>query len=153
PQPESLYNYSDRTIARQFQKPFAWPDLHQRVLLTALDPRSELISAPDASFLPKSGVTVQVLQIMQRQDGSPLVPGRRTASAGNLSGRRTAARWRGGGVAPGGAGSRGPPASAPAGRGALGMRADPSSSGRVAREHGTAWVHAAGGKSCLKFLY
>ena len=48
-------NYSERTIARQFRKPFDWPDFHQRVLLTALDPRSELISAHDASFLPKSG--------------------------------------------------------------------------------------------------
>jgi DDE superfamily endonuclease len=47
--------YSERTIARQFRKPFDWPAFHQRVLLTALDPRSELISAHDASFLPKSG--------------------------------------------------------------------------------------------------
>jgi hypothetical protein len=46
---------SERTIARQFREPFDWPDLHQRVLLTALDPRSELIAAPDASFIPKSG--------------------------------------------------------------------------------------------------
>jgi hypothetical protein len=48
-------HYSERTIARQFRKPFDWPDFHQRVLLTARDPRSELISAHDASFLPKSG--------------------------------------------------------------------------------------------------
>src|SRR5215468_5508183 len=48
-------DYAERTIARQFRKPFDWPDFHQRVLLTALDPRSELISAHDASFLPKSG--------------------------------------------------------------------------------------------------
>ena len=48
-------NYSERTIARQFRKPFDWPDFHQRVLMTALDPRSELISAHDASFIPKSG--------------------------------------------------------------------------------------------------
>jgi DDE superfamily endonuclease len=48
-------NYAERTIARQFRKPFDGPDFHQRVLLTALDPRSELISAHDASFLPKSG--------------------------------------------------------------------------------------------------
>src|SRR5215831_15930616 len=48
-------HYSERTIARQFRKPFDWPDFHQRVLMTALDPRSELISAHDASFLPKSG--------------------------------------------------------------------------------------------------
>src|SRR5207249_5258634 len=45
----------ERTIARQFREPFDWPDFHQRVLMTALDPRSELISAHDASFIPKSG--------------------------------------------------------------------------------------------------
>ena len=48
-------NYSERTIARQFREPFDWPDFHQRVLRTALDPRSELVSAHDASFIPKSG--------------------------------------------------------------------------------------------------
>jgi DDE superfamily endonuclease len=48
-------NYSERTIARQFREPFDWPDFHQRVLLMALDPRSELVSAHDASFIPKSG--------------------------------------------------------------------------------------------------
>jgi hypothetical protein len=48
-------DYSERTIARQFWAPFAWPDFHQRVLLTALDPPAELVSAHDASFLPKSG--------------------------------------------------------------------------------------------------
>ena len=48
-------DYSERTIARQFREPFDWPDLHQRVLMTALDPRAELISAHDASFIPKSG--------------------------------------------------------------------------------------------------
>jgi hypothetical protein len=48
-------DYSERTIARQFRKPFDWPDFHQRVLMTALDPRSALVSAHDASFLPKSG--------------------------------------------------------------------------------------------------
>src|SRR6266404_899957 len=46
---------SERTIARQFREPFDWPDLHQRVLMTALAPRSELVSAPDASFIPKRG--------------------------------------------------------------------------------------------------
>jgi len=46
---------SERTIARQFREPFDWPDFHQRVLRTALDPRSELVSAHDASFIPKSG--------------------------------------------------------------------------------------------------
>ena len=48
-------DYSERTIARQFREPFDWPDFHQRVLMTALDPHSELVSAHDASFLPKSG--------------------------------------------------------------------------------------------------
>ncbi len=47
--------YSERTIARQFRAPFDWPDFHQRVITIALDPRSELISAQDASFIPKSG--------------------------------------------------------------------------------------------------
>jgi hypothetical protein len=48
-------NYAERTIARQFREPFDWPDFHQRVLLMALDPRAELVSAHDASFMPKSG--------------------------------------------------------------------------------------------------
>jgi DDE superfamily endonuclease len=48
-------DYSERTIARQFREPFDWPDFHQRVLLTVLDPGSELVSAQDASFIPKSG--------------------------------------------------------------------------------------------------
>jgi DDE superfamily endonuclease len=48
-------DYSERTIARQFREPFDWPDFHQRVLMMALDPHSELISAHDASFIPKSG--------------------------------------------------------------------------------------------------
>lgn len=47
--------YSERTIARQFQAAFDWADFHQRVLTAALDPRSELLSAQDASFIPKSG--------------------------------------------------------------------------------------------------
>ena len=48
-------DYAELTIARQFREPFDWPDFHQRVLMTALDPRSELVSAHDASFIPKSG--------------------------------------------------------------------------------------------------
>ena len=47
--------YAERTIARQFRAPFDWPDLPQRVLMTVLDPRAALISAPDASFIAKSG--------------------------------------------------------------------------------------------------
>jgi hypothetical protein len=49
------YDYSERTIARQFRASFAWADFHQRVRTAALDPCAELISAQDASFLPKSG--------------------------------------------------------------------------------------------------
>jgi DDE superfamily endonuclease len=48
-------HYSERTIARQFREPFDWPAFHQRVLMMALDPRSELVSAHDASFIPKNG--------------------------------------------------------------------------------------------------
>jgi hypothetical protein len=47
--------YSERTIARQFRASFDWPEFHHRVLTAALDPRSELISVQDASFIPKSG--------------------------------------------------------------------------------------------------
>jgi hypothetical protein len=46
---------AERTIARQFREPFDWPAFHQHVLMTALDPRSELVSVHDASFIPKSG--------------------------------------------------------------------------------------------------
>ena len=46
---------AERPIARQFREPFDWPDFQQRVLMTALDPHSALISAHDASFIPKSG--------------------------------------------------------------------------------------------------
>ena len=47
--------YSARTIARQFRTSFEWPDFHQRVLNTVLAPGSELLSAQDASFIPKRG--------------------------------------------------------------------------------------------------
>lgn len=48
-------DYSERTLARQFRAAFAWPDFHQRVLTAALDPRAALISAQDASCIPKRG--------------------------------------------------------------------------------------------------
>lgn len=48
-------DYSERTMARQFRTAFDWPDFHQRVMNTALDPCAELISVQDASFIPKSG--------------------------------------------------------------------------------------------------
>jgi len=47
--------YSERTIARQFRTSFDWPEFHQRVMTTVLDPGAELISVQDASFIPKSG--------------------------------------------------------------------------------------------------
>ena len=47
--------YSERTIARQFRASFDWPEFHECVLTLALDPRSEVLSAQDASFIPKSG--------------------------------------------------------------------------------------------------
>ena len=46
---------AERTSARQFREPFDGPDLPQRVLMTALDPRSALVSAHAASFIPQSG--------------------------------------------------------------------------------------------------
>src|SRR5262252_10513924 len=48
-------DYCERTMARQFRRCFDWPAFHQRVITVALDPCSEVISAQDASFLPKSG--------------------------------------------------------------------------------------------------
>jgi hypothetical protein len=48
-------DYCERTIARQFRRCFDWPDFHQRVITVARDPRSEVISAQDASFISKSG--------------------------------------------------------------------------------------------------
>src|SRR5713226_9048457 len=48
-------DYSERTFARQFRRSLDWPDFHQRVITTALDPQAEVISAQDASFIPKSG--------------------------------------------------------------------------------------------------
>jgi hypothetical protein len=48
-------DYGARTIARQFRRCFDWPDFHQRVITVALDPRSAVISAQDASFIPQSG--------------------------------------------------------------------------------------------------
>lgn len=48
-------NYSERTISRQFRSTFDWPDFHQRVINQALQTDSVMISAQDASFIPKSG--------------------------------------------------------------------------------------------------
>ena len=48
-------DYGERTMARQFRRCFDWPDFHQRVSTVARDPRSAVLSAQDASFLPQSG--------------------------------------------------------------------------------------------------
>jgi hypothetical protein len=48
-------DYSERTISRQFQSEFDWPDFHQRVITQALKGNSVMISAQDTSFIPKSG--------------------------------------------------------------------------------------------------
>jgi hypothetical protein len=48
-------DYCERTISRQFQSAFDWPDFHQRVIAQALKGDSVMISAQDASFIPKSG--------------------------------------------------------------------------------------------------
>jgi len=48
-------DYCERTISRQFQSAFDWPDFHQRVITQALKGDSVMISAQDASFIPKSG--------------------------------------------------------------------------------------------------
>lgn len=47
--------YTERTISRQFRREFDWPEFHQRVISQAMNEKSELISAQDASFIPKSG--------------------------------------------------------------------------------------------------
>jgi lambda repressor-like predicted transcriptional regulator len=47
--------YSERTLARQFRRDFDWSEFHQRVIAQALSPEAEVISAQDASFIPKSG--------------------------------------------------------------------------------------------------
>jgi putative transposase len=46
---------AERTMARQCREPFDWPAVHQRVLMTGLDPGSAVVSAHDASFIPQSG--------------------------------------------------------------------------------------------------
>lgn len=48
-------DYSERSISRQFRRCFDWPEFHQRVINTALKYDLEMISAQDASFIPKSG--------------------------------------------------------------------------------------------------
>src|SRR5262245_60944366 len=48
-------DYSERSISRQFRRCFDWPEFHQRVINAALKDDLEMISAQDASFIPKSG--------------------------------------------------------------------------------------------------
>ena len=47
--------YSERTYARQFQRPFPWLEFHAKTLQTAVPPTHELRAAQDASLMPKSG--------------------------------------------------------------------------------------------------
>ncbi len=62
---------AERPIARQFREPFDGPDFPQRVLRTARDSRSELVSAHDASFLPQRGQqTFGLGHCLQRLDAS-----------------------------------------------------------------------------------
>jgi hypothetical protein len=48
-------SYSERTLARQFRKPFDWPRLNPLAMAKVILPTSTLIAAQDASFIPKSG--------------------------------------------------------------------------------------------------
>jgi len=48
-------NYSERSYARQFKRPFPWLEYHAKTFQAALPPSHELIAAQDASFIPKSG--------------------------------------------------------------------------------------------------
>jgi hypothetical protein len=47
--------YSERTLARQFQRRFNWPMFNHFAMKSALKPTSSLIAAHDATFIPKSG--------------------------------------------------------------------------------------------------
>jgi DDE superfamily endonuclease len=48
-------DYSERTIARQFRKPFDWPQFNLHSMEKVILPTSSLIAAQDATFIPKSG--------------------------------------------------------------------------------------------------
>jgi DDE superfamily endonuclease len=48
-------NYCERTIARQFRRPFDWPTLNQRLTRQVLPSTNQVMAAQDASFIPKSG--------------------------------------------------------------------------------------------------
>jgi hypothetical protein len=48
-------DYSERTLARQFQRQFDWPIFNHLAMKSALKPTSTLIAAQDATFIPKSG--------------------------------------------------------------------------------------------------
>jgi DDE superfamily endonuclease len=47
--------YSERTLARQFQRQFNWSMFNHLTMKSALKPSSTLIAAQDATFIPKSG--------------------------------------------------------------------------------------------------
>jgi DDE family transposase len=48
-------DYSERTLARQFQRQFDWPRFNHLAMKNALKPIFTLIAAQDATFIPKSG--------------------------------------------------------------------------------------------------
>ena len=48
-------DYSERTLARQFQRQFDWPMFNHLAMRNVLNPGSNLIAAQDATFIPKSG--------------------------------------------------------------------------------------------------
>lgn len=48
-------HYSERSLARQFQRQFDWPMFNLLAMGNLLKPSSTLIAAQDATFIPKSG--------------------------------------------------------------------------------------------------
>jgi len=48
-------DYSERTLARQFQRHLDWPLFNYLAMKSALEPSSTLIAAQDTTFIPKSG--------------------------------------------------------------------------------------------------
>jgi hypothetical protein len=48
-------DYSERSYVRQVAQPFPWLAYHAQVIQTAVPVTPELMAAPEASFIPKSG--------------------------------------------------------------------------------------------------
>jgi hypothetical protein len=47
-------HYSERTLARQFQRQFDWPRFNLLAMRNVLKPGSSLIAAQDATFIPRA---------------------------------------------------------------------------------------------------